>query len=1022
MQHQQSALSGENIRLNAKKDISIAGGVLSAKNDVDLNAKGDVNLTAVKDLYSEESEVGKRGSSYYNHNKQVDEAVKGTTIAAKNDISIASGKDINIKGSNVASEAGKADLIAENNVNIANETEYHERLHEEHNKVSGLLSSKTTDIYDYSRQNTVVNSNVSAGELAISSKKDTNITGSNVVADNDVSVKTGGNLNIGSAEQTSESEYIKSVKKSGVFAGGGLGFTIGKEKQKDQYANQNVEQVGSTVGSVKGSVNMDADKAANVKGSTVVAGKDINITGENVSIENSNSIYNAQEKHEFKRTGLSVSVGGGYVDVVNNAANSVTHATEVEDKRLGALVAVKGYKDADKAIKNIKSNGGGKVNENLSINVSLGTTKSRSESNSTTTVANASEVKAGGDVNVTSTKKDINIIGSNVEGKDVTLNAKENLNIIASENTNNTEQSSKSSSASVGASMELGKGPSYSISGSMSKGEVSANGTTYNESTVTANKDLSFASGNDTNIKGGMLSGEKVTGNVGGDLNIESKQDSNSYKETNKSVGVSIGLGSNKAVSGSASIGKIDSNYKSVTDQSGIYAGTEGFDINVGENTDLKGGIISSEAEKDKNKISTGTLTFEDIQNKADYKSGGAGVKVNKNNDAEYNEKGITPDIGMPASGEAESTTKAAISEGTIEIRDKENQKQDIEKLNRDPNNSLNKLGEIFDKTKIEERQELANLFGELAYNEIHYMDGSDEQKALYHAVVGGIMSKLTGGDFLAGASAAGINKLVIEEIVKVADGDPDKAQWVSAVLGAVISGLVSGNTQAGASIAASGTKNNYWHDFMENMINKIDVDELEENKAYAILINGAYGPGGVTVGCYVVKDPNNPKDLIIYDTTAVSLQPLNKGRGVGFTMVEVDFGSGENAVDKIEGWSVSGSIDFASIHVGASWSSNGEQISSEAGLSSEFKAAIAAGLSNTIKIGNRSDKNIWISYDEVISEYLHDNPNGNYSIVYNEDKTKMKVVRKNNGYYEMLTNIGNKPVWIPIKSNSIPF
>lgn len=817
VQHQQSALSGENIRLNTKKDISIAGGILSAKNDVELNAKGDVNLTAVKDLYSEESEVGNRGGSYYNHNKQVDEAVKGTTIAAKNDISIASGKDINIKGSNVASEAGKADLIAENNINIANETEYHERLHEYHSKVSGVLSSKTTDIYDYSKQNTVVGSNVSAGELAMSSKKDTNITGSNVVADNDVNVKTGGNLNIGSAEQTSESEYIKSVKKSGVFAGGGLGFTIGKEKQKDQYANQNTEQVGSTVGSVKGNVNLDADKAANVKGSTVVAGKDINITGENVSIENSNSIYNAQEKHEFKRTGLSVSVGGGYVDVVNNAANSVKHATEVEDKRLGALVAVKGYKDADKAIKDIKGKGGGKINENLSVNISLGTTKSKSESNSTTTVANASDVKAGGDVSIVSTKKDINITGSNVEGKDVTLNAKENLNIIASENTNNTEQSSKSSSASVGASLELGKGPSYSISGSMSKGEVSANGTTYNESTVTANKDLSFASGNDTNIKGGMLSGEKVTGNVGGDLNIESKQDSNSYKETNKSVGVSIGLGSNKAVSGSASIGKIDSNYKSVTDQSGIYAGTEGFDINVGENTDLKGGIIFSEAEKDKNKISTGTLTFEDIRNKADYKAGGAGIKVNKNNDADYNEKGITPDIGMPASGEAESTTKATISKGTIEIRDKENQKQDINKLNRDTQNSLNKLGEIFDKTKIEERQELANLFGELAYNEIHYMDGSNEQKALYHAVVGGIMSKLTGGDFLAGATAAGINKLVIEEVKKAANYDPDKMQWVSAALGAVVAEFVSGNPQAGGSVAASGTKNNAVADIIFN-------------------------------------------------------------------------------------------------------------------------------------------------------------------------------------------------------------
>ena len=834
VENQQSVMTGGNVNINAGSDVNIQGGLIAADKDTAVKAGGNVNINAVKDSYSEETRVGSRGGSYYNHNKQVDEAVKGTTIAAKNDISIASGKDINIKGSNVASEAGKADLIAENNINITNATEYHERLHEEHNKVSGLLSSKTTDIYDYSKQNTVVGSNVSAGEIAISSKKDTNVTGSNVVADNDVSVKTGGSMNIGSAEQTSESEYRKSVKKSGVFAGGGLGFTIGKEKQKDQYANQNVEQVGSTVGSVKGNVNLTADKATNVKGSTVVAGKDINITGENVSIENSNSIYNAQEKHEFKRTGLSVSVGGAYVDVVNNAANSVKHATDVEDKRLGALVAVKGYKDADKAIKDIKGKGGGKVNENLSINVSLGTTKSKIESNSTTTVANASEVKAGGEVNVTSTKKDINITGSNVEGKDVTLNAKENLNIIASENTNNTEQSSKSSSASVGASLELGKGPSYSISGSMSKGEVSANGTTYNESTVTANKDLSFASGNDTNIKGGMLSGEKVTGNVGGDLNIESKQDSNSYKETNKSVGVSIGLGSNKAVSGSASIGKIDSNYKSVTDQSGIYAGKEGFEINVGENTDLKGGIISSTADADKNKLSTGTLTFEDIQNKADYKANGIGAKVNKNNNADYNEKGITPDIGMPASGEAESQTKAAISEGTIEIRDKENQKQDIEKLNRDPNNSLNKLGEIFDKTKIEERQELANLFGELAYNEIHklaernnWQEGCAEKNAL-HALVGGIMSELTGNGFLAGASASAINEMLQKKLSEQFEGEPDKHQWASAIIGGIVSQIVAGNVQAGASTAASGTKNNYL------FRDQIELKERELSEAIA--------------------------------------------------------------------------------------------------------------------------------------------------------------------------------------------
>ena len=815
VQHQQSALSGENIRLNAKKDISIAGGILSAKNDVELNAKGDVNLTAGKDLYSEESEVGNRGGSYYNHNKQVDEAVKGTTIAAKNDISIASGNDINIKGSNVASEAGKADLAAENNINIANETEYHERLHEYHSKVSGVLSSKTTDIYDYSKQNTVVGSNVSAGELAMSSKKDTNITGSNVVADNDVNVKTGGSLNIGSAEQTSESEYRKSVKKSGILSGGGLGFTIGKEKQKDQYANQNVEQVGSTVGSVKGSVKLDADKAANVKGSTVVAGKDINITGENVKIENSDSIYNAHEKHEFKRTGLSVSVGGEAVNKVNEVVNHVERANQVNDKRLAALHGYKAVESVEKNIGMIKD-AVKNPSQGLSLNVSVGGSQSRSESKSTTVVANGSNVKAAGDVKITSTEKDINIIGSNVEGKDVTLNAKENLNITASKNTNKTEQNSKSSSASVGASLELGKGPSYSISGSMSKGEVSANGTTFNESNVTANKDLSFASGKDTNIKGGKLSGEKITGNVGGGLNIESKQDSNNYKESNKSVGASVGLGSNKAVSGSASVGKIDSNYKSVTDQSGIYAGKEGFDIRVEANTDLKGGIISSTVDADKNKLSSGTLTFEDIQNKADYKAGSIGINVDTSKNAKKKDAGVTPNIGVGAKDNAESVTKATVSEGEIEIRDKGHQKQDLKDLNRDTQNSLNKLAEIFDKTKVEERQELAGLFGEIAYKAVGdlaikngWQEGSAEKNAL-HALVGGIMSELNNSGFLAGASGAMINEMIQDKLSDMFKDNPAMHQWASALIGGVVAQVAADNAQVGASTASSGTKNNY--------------------------------------------------------------------------------------------------------------------------------------------------------------------------------------------------------------------
>ena len=52
-------------------------------------------------------------------------------------------------------------------------------------------------------------------------------------------------------------------------------------------------------------------------------------------------------------------------------------------------------------------------------------------------------------------------------------------------------------------------------------------------------------------------------------------------------------------------------------------------------------------------------------------------------------------------------TDQAAISNGTIEVRDSD---FNIQTLSRDTKESLNKLDEIFDK-KIEERQELSKLF-----------------------------------------------------------------------------------------------------------------------------------------------------------------------------------------------------------------------------------------------------------------------------------------------------------------------
>ena len=426
----------------------------------------------------------------------------------------------------------------------------------------------------------------------------------------------------------------------------------------------------------------------------------------------------------------------------------------------------------------------------------------------------------------------INIKGSNVEGKDVTLDAKENLNITASETTNKLEQDSKSSSASVGVGFDIATGQvsSVTISGSKSKGEVDANSTSYNESTVKADKNLDFTSGKDTNIKGGKLSGEKVTGNVGGDLNIESKQDKNSYEEKNSSAGFCIGMSvgdkdsANKiGIFGSVGKSDADSKYESVTDQSGIYTGKEGFDINVGENTDLKGGIISSEAEKDKNKISTGTLTYEDIQNKAEYEAGSTGINVDTSPGAEKKDAGVTPNIGVGAKDDAESTTKATVSEGEIEIRDKENQKQDLAGLNRDTKNSLNKLGEIFDKSKVQEKQEFAGMFQEIAHNYIGDLTGkiSKEEKAFLNSFIDGIIAQWTSGDFLAGASGTALLESMQSAISEIED--PALRQIAAGALGAIAGEIVSGNAQTGASGAISTERDNHLpHEEQEKFVQDI--------------------------------------------------------------------------------------------------------------------------------------------------------------------------------------------------------
>ena len=109
----------------------------------------------------------------------------------------------------------------------------------------------------------------------------------------------------------------------------------------------------------------------------------------------------------------------------------------------------------------------------------------------------------------------------------------------------------------------------------------------------------------------------------------------------------------------------------------------------------------------------------------------------------------------------------------------------------------------------MEERQELAAVFGEEAFRLLHNMkDDGSVGKIAAHAAVAGILSQITGAGFASGAAGAGLNEALINNLKGL---DPGTAQLISAIIGAAAAKVAGGNALAGASAAASGTKWNYF-------------------------------------------------------------------------------------------------------------------------------------------------------------------------------------------------------------------
>ena len=636
----------------------------------------------------------------------------GSQIKSQGDLSL-QGNNIQIHGSQISSSEGLTALQAKEQLQIEEGRNKLDQQDQSSFSKRGKLSSSTTSDFSHRSSDVAVGSIVE-GKKVLLDAGNINVRGSNVVSDELTQIQAKDNANIEGAQNQYNSQTNSVVKNSGVMSTGGIGFSLGKKQETTLKTEQQLTNSASQVGSLNGNTNIVAGKTYQQTGSTVSSQKgDVNILAEQVNIEAAKEQSTSDYKHEMQQKGLTLAVNVPVVSAVQSVAESAKQVGQSKNDRVNAMAAANAGFDAYKAgqalssLQGVLSNAGS-LNGGVEVGVSLtyGEQKNTETSHSQSTTASQSQVNAGGRTSIVATgagdQSNINIVGSDVLGQQGTrLAADNNVNIKAAEQNHIEESKNESAGWNAGVTVSNQTGFGVTAGGNLGKGKSNGTDTSYVNSHVGSKDSLTtITSGKTTNIIGGQVQGKGVQIEAD-NLNVESLQDKVTYKSKQQSMSAQVSVGfSGGSVSGSFSNSNVDANYASVNEQTGVFAGDDGYQIKVNKNTDLKGAIITSTQTAEnlkKNSLDTGTLTSSNIQNVTEYdakgisvgggfnagKSGTAGNKEpdtvlstpNKIDQHASTTVGVSKSVGFGLDGDKDSSvTKSGINTQNITIRDEQGQ------------------------------------------------------------------------------------------------------------------------------------------------------------------------------------------------------------------------------------------------------------------------------------------------------------------------------------------------------------
>ncbi|GAB2795479.1 hemagglutinin repeat-containing protein [Dyella kyungheensis] len=784
-----AATAGHDLTATAATFTSANGNIaLGAGNDLTLNAGSETHTSTVDTKTT--SGNWNSHSTTRTHDSVSDTDAVGTAISG-NAVTLTAGRDLTAQAAQVQAN-GAIYVAAGNDVNL---TDAHDVHSEEHDVSKTSSRTFNTNVLDPRfgnvdpdkrssnstqsiTQSTSVGTLLSGDSVTVAAGHDLTGTNAQVVGTHDVVMAAGNNLTLNAGQNTYTETDTAGKSHTGVMNGGGLSVMAGKQSSKSTTTVNETSYTGSLVGSVDGSVTMSAGNNVHITGSDVLSQTGTTIVGKNVTIDAAVGTTDITQTQKQSSAGIHLGLTGGAATVANTVVGDAHGASHTTDKRVQALYAAQATQalfspGAGNAMGLNGQTGAQAISQaaqgntqGISLRIGLGASSATNTETTHDDTAYGSTIHSNGNVTIAATGGDLNVIGSQISGNNVALAAANNLNLLSQAEQHSDKSDSHNSSGEVGISIGQTTGIYLTVAAGQAQGH--GNGTTHADTSVNASDTLSLISGGDTNIIGAQAKGNTVLGNIGGNLNIASEQDTNDYANHSVQAGLTLVYGwstGGVGVSGSLAASQAKSNYASVNDVSGIGAGIGGFDIHVNGSTDLKGGVIASTADASKNLLDTGSLTFSDIQNKASYSSesisigGGMGTSGG----------GINGGIGIPQHDSESSTTQAGIANGTIVTR---NGNTDLSGLDRNPTLDNQALKTIFDAQKVQDNQQAGMLAGQVGmtatgdlatYMANHattdaekaaWSDGGTN-KVLLHGLVGAATAALGGGDPLQGATGA---------------------------------------------------------------------------------------------------------------------------------------------------------------------------------------------------------------------------------------------------------------------------